>query len=58
MLKAAADATEMTTIAPPVITWRLMFTTSHAVCPDNAFQDETPQDETPHRFRPLTACRQ
>jgi hypothetical protein len=26
-----------------------MFTTSHAVCPDNAFQDETPQDETPHR---------
>jgi hypothetical protein len=26
-----------------------MFTTSHAVCPDNAFQDETPPDETPHR---------
>jgi hypothetical protein len=25
-----------------------MFITSHAVCSDNAFQDETPQDETPH----------
>src|SRR5215469_7479664 len=42
----------MTTIAPPVITWRLMFMTSHAVAAERLFQPQRLFQSGHHRPHP------